>query len=272
MNRTYKGGFEPLTLSGATYLGHVLASLIHNSQISGDEIVHIYDYVDNKLARDEIEAVLANEMRNQSVINIKELAKKHKIKDELKKIKNNKEISSIKKELKEPLSELLGNEALEDNLLHHNYKKKVILTEEDEDLYAKSIFSERLLNKIALNINEVVEVVDNINTNELDENQKRMLKIIQNFVHLYKYFGDNKSHFEYDKNGNRVFIVEGKLKTRSLSKSVSNRAPSTTAKARKFRFKTPKQRQKTAAAAKLGKTFRRRKTLSFEKIGVMPPA
>ena len=167
-----------------------MVSLIHHNQITGHDILDIYDKVDNNLARGEIENALENEVRYQSVVNAKEIAQKYKaqIKDELKKIKKDKEISSIKKDLKEPLTKLLKNKELEEKLLDHNYKKKVVLTDEEADLYAKSIFSERLLDKISLNIDEVIEVVQNVKKEELNEDQKDILKIVQNFVYLYKYF------------------------------------------------------------------------------------
>lgn len=258
------GGFEPIILSGATYLGHVLVSLIHHNQITGHDILDIYDKVDNNLARGEIENALENEVRYQSVVNAKEIAQKYKaqIKDELKKIKKDKEISSIKKDLKEPLTQLLKNKELEEKLLDHNYKKKVVLTDEEADLYAKSIFSERLLDKISLNIDEVIEVVQNVKKEELNEDQKDILKIVQNFVYLYKYFKDKRSHFEYDEDGKRVFIVEGKLKTKSLSAATSNKGRAVTAKHRFFRFKTPKRKPNIYRRVK---TIRKAKSSSIEK-------
>lgn len=256
-----KGGVEPVLMSSAIYIGHVLVSLIHHNQITGHDILDIYEEVDNNLARSEIAYTIENELRNNNSIKIKEFVKRYK--SELKKIKNNKEISSIKKDLKEPLTQLLENGQLENNLLQHNYKKNVVLTEEDEDLYAKSIFSERLLDKISLNIDEIIEIVENVKKNELDATQKHVLKMIQNFVYLYKHFKDNRSHFEYDKDGNRVFIVEGNLKTKSLSKpeyGVTSGIKPTTAKKRKFKFKTLKKH-----AAKYTKTIRKIKSLSIDK-------
>jgi hypothetical protein len=259
-----KGGVEPLIMSSAMYLGHVLVSLIHHNQITGHDILDVYEQVDNNLARSEIAYAVENEMRNQTIINIKEFAKKHRIKDELKKIKKNREIASLKKDLKEPLTELLENAELEEALVHHNYRKKVILTEEDEDLYAKSIFSERILDKISLNIDEVIEIVENVDKTGLNADQKRILKMIQNFVYLYKFFKDNRSHMKYDSKGNRVFVVEGNLKSRS--KSASNKPLASTSvatvKHRKFKFKTMK---KKANALKRAKTMRRVKSLSIEK-------
>ena len=222
MNYNIKGGVVPVVISTAMYLGHVLVSLIHSSQISGHDILDVYDKVDNNLASSEAAYNIQYELDRQTMVNIKQNVnklKKDKLKEELKKIKSNKEITSIKKELEQPLTELMDNRELEDNLLHHNYKKRVVLSDEDEDLYAKSIFSERLLDKISLDIDEVVDMIESVSKSKLNSQQKRILKIIQNFVYLYRHFKDNRSHFEYDDAGNRVFVVEGKYKSKSKSKS-----------------------------------------------------
>lgn len=269
MNYNIKGGVVPVVISGAMYLGHVLVSLIHSSQITGHDILEVYDKVDNNLASSEAAYNVQYELDRQTLVNIKQNVnklKRDKLKEEIRKIKANKEIANIKKELERPLNELIKNRELEDNLLHHNYKKRVNLTDEDEDLYAKSIFSEKLLDKISLDIDEVVNMIEGVSKSKLNSQQKRILKIIQNFVYLYRHFKDNRSHFGYDEHGKRVFIVEGKYKSNSATKS------KTKSKSHKSHAKTKSKSKSHSTTTKKTKKMMKphARSLSNRRIGNKP--